>query len=443
MLKGFLLLVGVIDLKFESYSDFNDKFSKEFLSLKESRPCTFFILEYYLRLMFSDQEYLFNPALKSSLKIKIPFFRVGFFIGLLRAFSKFYRPKNAIYFRSSVLSDVASNFLITECSSRSIRLTGFMSIPNSFLSKFKLLFSRAALIEIFLGNCRVVNLLADIDSSKDDVLFELCSCPEWLDIFENASRSDIRDLIDILNYCKISKIVIQSDQTVSGRLLTFAAQQTSIPSAVLAHGEFKGTLLVGAAPVVCNKLFVWGQSSFEYLSKQGFGDKVCIANGIKSGSFKLGVGKKIVVLAASPLYGYSDRLDDYKKLLVDLSSFISNSGWKFLICPHPLDNNNFFDEIFIESNSCAILRGSLSFALYNASIIIGGDTSALFEAAQSGLKSVRISELGFPSDDVIPGASDGVIDSDYLSFVANPLIVRNSSSASPQRPESLLHWLIS
>lgn len=384
------------------FSVFDNHISKLFREHVQINDSVRKVFELQIRLIFSGQAFLASRnftksaqhgRLTSAYKIVFYFTLV---LALLRLpFKKVIgQKKKLVFLRCNSFSAFSQTHFLNNLRSN-IKAKGFLCPPKTFLEKMKYLASGGLSFECLLRSFNVHKF-------NKKIHFDRFSDPElFLTLLENHKLQE--DLEKDLKRCQMwirvsgfSSILLHTDQTFEANIVCQACKELNVKFGVVAHGYFTNKFMVSVLPIHGMRLFVWTQENQNLIKSFCKSSKIQALNGLKRNALLIGTDlrekhKKLCIIG-SPLY------DQDNNMLPKISSAINRiktalpKEFNIVYCPHPAESPEVIRHLRSECKISTSENGSIS-EILTSNLIVGGNTSLLFECSESGLNCFQIKEL--------------------------------------------------
>lgn len=304
------------------------------------------------------------------------------------------RKKNLVLLRSRSASSTFDGLLREEA-----RLSGFYPIGTVFFRSDIFGLIRYTLRYTFfydlLERATVTSkLLRDLRIDSTTKLFELLGCSKFLTAFNNAVETDVNYLYMLATKLGVKGVVLHSDQTFFGAMVTLAMKRAKIKTCVIAHGLFKHRLFLSILPLHADRLFVWAESNRVAVSSVLKSNQVDVLCTLKVGSISVKPnGQSKILIVGSPFYLFEERgsLDDVLNVFLTIRTKFPES--KICFAPHPSESLPLRVNDFLKGCGVVISRGDIYKEASDCLLVLGGASSFLFECRASGLRAVQLAEL--------------------------------------------------
>ena len=231
-------------------------------------------------------------------------------------------------------------------------------------------------------------------NSVDD-LDEFLLDKSALEHLDCLGRKDVARVEGLFRALGLKSILVHTDQSVLGVVLALAAKNLKIRSGVLAHGYFKNLQMVSVLPLHMDAIFVWSQDTADLIGACSGNDsktKVFTLAGVKKGIVKRRRQQEKILVVGTPLNSYKNVSDsEFVTTLNRIFLPLVHSGVCVVYAFHPLSGRDY--EVLQSLPWLKFARKDVYFEASNAKVVVGGNSSFLFEAAESGVQAIQMTEL--------------------------------------------------
>jgi len=193
----------------------------------------------------------------------------------------------------------------------------------------------------------------------------------------------------------VKVLLIDNDQSATCQLLVDAARSSGIKSIVFAHGYIQDPYFVSILPLNANFLCVWSEGQKKLvLESHNEADRLVYSFGYpnyENGKFRVenNCARKVLLVSEPLLYS-----DDFSFLIFSsVINKLNKLGFEVYVRLHPKQRGD--RNILSRLPSCLVDASfrSLEDCLKEVCLLIGNNSSLIFEAPVLGVPSVQISEL--------------------------------------------------
>ncbi len=364
------------------------RIEKDFRYLYEYKPSAAQVLDEYIRCKVMGREAQAN-------KIADRLSESNLFVGLLFSIYRFFLVAPRIKKRSIYCSVPRSPDLLAavklwgkENGYRIIeedRAKSLRCLISLFFKK-KVMIRRSFIFGRGFKRC-LRNFFEDIDSDS--------FCESSLGVIDFCAFDQKLWYKRFLVNNNVKILILDNDQSAELQLLVGAAKSLNVRVFVFAHGYIQDPCFVSVFPLHADKLCVWSDGQKSLALESGAVEQEVVVNfgypNYDPGKFKVGrrdFHKVLFVL--EPL----DPKDTFAFSIYNLAaSKLQGMGFQVCVRLHPKqkDNNGILSKFSTEMKNVSDV--ALDSCLAEASLIIAGNSSLLFEAPVLGVPAIQLREL--------------------------------------------------
>lgn len=371
--------------EYSEYAYFHCSFKKRFQSFSKQYPLLFLLLEKELRNYHAGRKELFKQNIKAvgnkSFHRKLAYRLYELMLYMMPKFLA--GPNEKVFTDLSRFPDVLEemNTISKENSLNVLERSKILSLALRGGDVSRLISHNPVILTVF----------KEIDSLGVESFLchhELLSRHErdLEKLFEKVKRF----LIDL----KIKFIVSDGDSTYYSRLLCEAAKSVSCRYIVVCHGYIQDPNLISIAPVSADILYVWSESQRDLVNKLTdftFEKKIKVLGYPFRKSPIIEVKNNNVLFVSEPFSQMEYHNEpNWFDMIVDS---LKNLGLRVRVRLHPKDRSRQILLDKVASLDCEIAHGTLDEELSKVSLVIGTNSSVLFEASERGKNAWQIKDF--------------------------------------------------
>ena len=323
------------------------------------------------------------------------------------------------------MSDFAEKKFLFNLKKKKIKTLGTCSFLNNKIGKIKYVLNNTFIYDVLERTSETYLTLAKYDVNSLKKLEHLFINENFINEIRISYNKDLLFFQKILKKMNVIGLLIHSDQTPIGYILTQAAKKNKIKTAVLAHGTLSDTYMVAVLPLHSEKIFVWNKQSEIYIN-------MCSSK--TSAEYLEGINHKKIILNKQQdkiLFVFDSIIFINEKLENEFYDFIKQlnilkGDYDLICCLHPADEHK------VNKKNLSLRYGikwstkNIYTEAKNAKVVIGGVSSFLYESYYNGINTIQIKNLIYNyveyqefNDLVDHWKLDGIPQINYTEFLNN------------------------
>ena len=355
----------------------------------------------------------------------------------------------SVFIRSNGASKLFSDRLKDHAKLKGVAVYGTLYFDGSIGASLNYIFSGTYIFDLFERSLCTSRVIKEFKCLTIEQALGLSSDTKFSTALKSALENDIMKAVSIIKKLRITGALVHTDHTTSTGIFCIAAKQLGVPVAVLAHGDFRSPLMISVLPLRADKIFMFTDRSFELICSELSEEKVGLVKTMKSAVFKRRPSKRKVIVAASPWYIYNTPVKK-ERLKCGLLELRENwPDYELIFCPHPLENSNELMSL-VKDLGFKYNAGKTSALVVNASVVVGGHSSILFECSKNSIPTFQLKELCIePEKRLIDGVrqiSSKDLSPKLLDEFTSPIVSSVSNhdeNALNKDVDTLLEFLVS